>query len=246
MMKLTMVAVAMLVVAVPAWAEPDSPYRQHLDGVTLECIDCKAGLVLIGSPDGIPACVTEDTALVLSERGWMAVEREAPERVVTDSRDLPVPAYLAPRPYPLPTVLADYPSIAQVGEEYSVYIAFTYSLVDNPHILPDSFEQDIQLLLPGSMEVLSEGFIDYDRVFSGTGGSRGFSTYQVNKIVSIDSEVWQREEIRLRINDPINYPGNVMHVGIGGTFLSRWLDTDDACTVTFLQEDNRADVITDP
>ena len=69
MMKMTMVAVVLLAVAIQAWAEPDSPYRQHLDGVPLERIDCKVGLVLIGSPDGTPACVTASTALVLSERG---------------------------------------------------------------------------------------------------------------------------------------------------------------------------------
>ena len=246
MMKITMVAVAMLAVAIQAWAEPDSPYRQHLDGVPLESIDCKAGLVLLGSPDGTPACVTEGTALVLSERGWTTVERAVPQRVVTDSRDLPVPEYSVPREFPLPTVVADYPRTTQVGEVYSVYIDFTYSLVDNPHILPDSFEQEIQLLLPGSIEVLSKEFVEYEHVFSGTGGPYEFSTYQANKTVSIDYEVWQSDEIRLRINEPINYPGNVMHVGVGDTFVSRWLETDDAGTVTFLQEDNRLDVIVDP
>ena len=244
MMK-AMVAVAVLAVAAQAWAEPDSPYRQHLDGVPLEGIDCKAGLVLIGSPDGVPACVTEGTALVLSERGWAAVERAVPERVVTDSRDLPVPEYSVPRPYPLPTVVADYPNITQVGEEYSVYIDFTYSLVDNPHILPDSFEQDIQLILAGPIEILSDGFTESERVFAGLGGPYEYSTYQANKIVSIDSEVWQRDEIRFRINEPVNALGNVMHVGIGGTFVSRWLDTDDEGTVTFLQEDNSPDVVAD-
>ena len=242
MMK-AMVAVAVLALAVQAWAEPDSPYRQHLEGVPLERIDCKAELVLIGSPDGVPACVTEDTALVLYERGWTTVDGVADRgRIIIDSRDLPVQPG-APEEYPHPVVIADYPEQMRVGQEYSIYIDYTYSQVPEPHSLPDSFVDYVNFGFTGEIDLLSTDFIQISESRGYVGGPYEYVLRDAHKMVDIDYELWYKEEIRFKINEPINYPKNVLHVSVGGTVIHRWLDTDDAGIVTVLETQNIPDAI---
>ena len=242
-MKMTMVAVAMLAVAIQAWAEPDSPYRQHLDGVPLESIDCKVGLVLIGSPDGTPACVTEGTALVLSERGWTAVDSTTDlGRIVIDSRDLPVQPG-APEAYPHPVVIADYPEQMRVGQEYSIHIDYTYSQVPEPHTLPDPFVDYVNFGFTGEIDLLSTDFVQIYESISAMGGPYEHVIRTAHKKVDLDHELWYKEEIRFRINEPINYPGNGLHVSVGGSTIHRWLDTDDAGIVTISETQNIPDAI---
>ena len=243
MMKMTMVAVAMLAVAVQAWAEPDSPYRQHLEGVPLERIDCKVGLVLIGSPDDIPACVTEGTALVLSERGWTAVDGTVDlGRIIIDSRDLPT-RQGAPQAYPNPVVIVDYPEQMRVGQEYSLHIDFTYSQVLEPHSLPDSFVDYVTFTFNGNVDLLSEDFVQFQERIGGAGGPYEHITRRAHKMIDMDHESWYKEEIRFRITGPINYPGNALHVNMGGAVVNRWLDTDDAGIVSISETQNIPDAI---
>ena len=241
MMK-AMVAVAVLAVAAQAWAEPDSPYRQHLDGVPLEKTDCKAALVLIGSPDGVPACVTEGTALVLYERGWTAVNTADLGRTIIDSRDLPARPG-APEAYPYPVVIADYPEQMHVGQEYSIHLDYTYSQVPEPHSLPDSFVEYVNFGFTGEIDLLSTDFVQIYESRGATGGPYEHVVRTAHKKVDIDYELWYKEEIRFRINEPINYPGNGLHVSVGGSTIHRWMDTDDAGIVTISETENIPDAI---
>ena len=51
--------------------EISSPLEQFKSGISVNDVKCKQGLQLvIKSEDGTPACVTENTATALMERGW--------------------------------------------------------------------------------------------------------------------------------------------------------------------------------
>ena len=55
---------------------PYSPYKQMKMGYPLEDIQCNDDKVLMQFPSGKPACVYEDTAKKLENRGWKIIENE--------------------------------------------------------------------------------------------------------------------------------------------------------------------------
>lgn len=247
MTKTAVVLVALAaVVAACAWAEPDSPYRQHMDGIPLESIVCRDGFVLLGSPDRMPACVTAGTAAVLSERGWATVNGLADlgRRIVIDSRDLPS-MLGAPEQYPHPVLIVDYPELMRVGQEYSIYVNYTYSQVPDPRVLPDPFMQSVNFTFGGNIDLLSTDFAHLPKVNVGTGGPYEHSIREAYKRVDVDRESWNEEEIRFRINAPMNYHGNQLHVNIGGMVVHGWLSTDDAGIVTVSNTQHFPDSVLD-
>lgn len=52
-----------------------SPYEQWHQGIDLQDIKCKEGLILIIKYDGSPACVKPETKQKLIERGWAKSEK---------------------------------------------------------------------------------------------------------------------------------------------------------------------------
>ncbi len=56
---------------IPAFAEIDTPYKQFQNGTPLEEIQCRDSKVLMETTRNTPACVNEDTADKLQDRGWV-------------------------------------------------------------------------------------------------------------------------------------------------------------------------------
>ena len=149
----------------------------------------------------------------------------------------------APQEYPNPVVIADYPEQMRVGQEYSIYIDYTYSQVPEPHLLPDSFVESIGFTFTGEIDLLSTDFVQFRESEGYVGGPYEHTVRRAHKMVDIDYEIWQKEEIRFRINEPINYPGNSLHVRVGGSVVHGWLSTDDADIVTVSQTRDLPDAV---
>ena len=244
MMLLGLTAAAMGILAVPVVADGSfpTPYRQHLDGIPLEAIRCNHSLVLVESPGADPACVTDQTAQKLAERGWTIVS-QPDGRTIINSSDFMPPSQSEPVEYGWPTVIFDYPSQMKVGQEYSIYINYTYSTVPQAYLLPDSFETDVGLLFGNGIEVLGEEFAPaYTRVHYG-GTPYEYPLHRTAKLVDVDYEMWQQDEIRFRINKPVNGEGAKLSAKVGLTVTDRWLQTDEDGTVTLLDEKPTADAV---
>lgn len=230
-------AAAIAVLAAPAAADGafPTPHRQHSDGIPLEAILCNDSMVLVESPRASPACVTDQTAQRLAERGWKAVL--PPEgRTIINSAEFPRPGQSAPEAYGRPTVIFDYPSRMEVGQEYSIYVNYTYSTVPRAYLLPDSFEVDVGLTFGDGIEVISKGFgFELTRVHYGA-TPHAYSIHRTAKLVDVDYEVWQQDEIRFRINEPVNGEGAVLHAKVGLTAAYRWMETSEDGAVRLLEE----------
>ena len=61
---------------IPAYADNMSPLKQYNMGISNDMIQCNTGKVLVESSSGKPACVYEDTAKKLENRGWKIIENE--------------------------------------------------------------------------------------------------------------------------------------------------------------------------
>lgn len=216
------------------------PQSQRLDGIPLEAIRCNHSLVLVESPGADPACVTEPTAQKLADRGWTIVS-QPDGRTIINSSDFAPPEHSAPSGYGWPTVIFDYPSQMKVGQEYSIYLNYTYSTVPRAYLLPDSFEVDVYTSFGDGIEVISEEFGPvHTRVHYG-GTPYEYPIHRTAKLVDVDYEVWQQDEIRFRINKPVNGEGAVLSAKVGLTATARWLETDEYGTVTLLDEQPVAD-----
>lgn len=67
------------------------PTDQHAPEVDPPDTQCSGERVLVGSPDGRPACVTPSTARTLLERGWHEMDRSGPGYMpVTPAKTLTV------------------------------------------------------------------------------------------------------------------------------------------------------------
>ena len=218
------------------------PQSQRLDGIPLEAVRCNHSLVLVESPGADPACVTEPTAQKLAERGWTIVS-QPDGRTIINSSDFAPPDHSAPVEYGWPTVIFDYPSQMKVGQEYSIYLNYTYSTVPQAYLLPDSFEVDVSLFFGDGIEVIGE---EFDPVFTRVrygGTSYEYPIHRTGKLVDVDYEVWQQDEIRFRINKPVNGEGAMLSANVGLTDANRWLETDEDGTVRLLDEQPVADAI---
>ena len=243
MMLMGLTAAAIGILAVPAAdGSFPTPYRQHLDGIPLEAIRCDHSLVLVESPGADPACVTEPTAQKLAERGWTIVSQPG-GRTIINSSDFAPPDHSAPVEYGWPTVIFDYPSEMKVGQKYSIYLNYTYSTVPRAYLLPDSFEVDVGLVFGDGIEVLSEEFGPVTTGVRYGGTPYEYSTHHTAKLVDVDYEVWQQDEIRFRINEPVNGEGAILLAKVGLTHTYRWLETDGDGTVTLLNEKPVADAV---
>lgn len=66
-------------------ADAESPRKQMNRGVSAEDISCKDGFALVIRNNGSPACVTEDTAERMEQRGLGKIEVQATSQVTTNS-----------------------------------------------------------------------------------------------------------------------------------------------------------------
>ena len=215
---------------------------QHLDGIPLEAIRCNHSLVMAESPGADLACVTEPTAQKLAERGWTIISQPG-GRTIINSDDFAPPGHSAPVEYGWPTVIFDYPSQMKVGQEYSIYLNYTYSTVPQAYLLPDSFEVDVSLFFGDGIEVIGE---EFDPVFTRVrygGTPYEYPIHRTGKMVDVDYEVWQQDEIRFRINKPVNGEGAMLSANVGLTSTDRWLETDEDGTVRLLDEKPVTDTI---
>ena len=216
------------------------PQSQRLDGIPLEAVRCNHSLVLVESPGADPACVTEPTAQKLAERGWTIVS-QPDGRTIINSSDFAPPDHSAPVEYGWPTVIFDYPSQMKVGQEYSIYLNYTYSTVPRAYLLPDSFEVDVSFAFGEGIEVISKEFGTVHTSVGHSGTPYEYSQHRTAKLVDVDYEVWQQDEIRFRINEPVNGEGAILFAKVGLTQAYRWLETDEYGIVTLLDEQPVAD-----
>ena len=131
----------------------------------------------------------------------------------------------------------------KVGQKYSIYLNYTYSTVPRAYLLPDSFEVDVGLVFGDGIEVLSEEFGPVTTGVRYGGTPYEYSTHHTAKLVDVDYEVWQQDEIRFRINEPVNGEGAILLAKVGLTHTYRWLETDGDGTVTLLNEKPVADAV---
>ena len=72
---LGMLVVLGAVVAVSALAEISSPLAQYNSGIPMQEIQCSKTMTLMETPRGTPACVNQDTAEKLKDRGWQVIRQ---------------------------------------------------------------------------------------------------------------------------------------------------------------------------
>jgi len=77
----------------PEYVGFESPRKQVAHGIEPENVTCNEGLLLIIRHNGMPACVKEDTAVILEERGWGGMNspccKKLHEESVEEIHDLP-------------------------------------------------------------------------------------------------------------------------------------------------------------
>ncbi len=78
-----LIAIILLpIVAGDAFAEIDTPYKQFKNGIPIEDIQCRDSKILMETPRGMPACVSEKTA---NKMNWKIIETEFIQSDITSS-----------------------------------------------------------------------------------------------------------------------------------------------------------------
>lgn len=85
---LAVVAMAAAGIA-PILAEIPTPLEQYSAGVPIHDIRCRDSMILMESPRGTPACVGEDSAQKMQQRGWATVLAEPRQIGGADVADAP-------------------------------------------------------------------------------------------------------------------------------------------------------------
>ena len=71
---LSLLALAAGMAAIPALADIPTPLAQYNSGIPIDEIQCRDSRILMEAPRGVPACLYEESAKALQQRGWVPIQ----------------------------------------------------------------------------------------------------------------------------------------------------------------------------
>lgn len=134
-------------IAIPSSADIPSPLAQYNSGIPIQEIQCRNSMTLIFSPSERPACVGQDTAIKLQERGWQILTRSVE---ITEQINPPeiqnvfgtTTVFVTPESIPISDIShvcdgwpqdlsVQYPNAVSLGQEFEFKVWYSHAGLSN-------------------------------------------------------------------------------------------------------------------